>query len=326
MNGPSASVASHSLRVNEYSLSAELHLLRLRRHSLSVSVSMLLEYGRIFRKPIHIAPKWLQRMRLRLQSYDIRVEYKKGATMYLADTPSRAYLNVSPTNREPYDVRTVKEQVFSAELEQLKHDEDLNVLPRKLKKLREETSRDVECKIFIQFITHGWPESRKEASKFDNPRKRVFDLYWNGRDELTYEDGIIYKGHRIVIPAAERHNTMKSLHESHVAIEGTLRRARDTVYWPGITAVLKDYISKCGICSRYRLEQCQEPLHLHKAPEIPWEKVGVDLFVLNKQTFLIAVDYYSGLCEVQDMTSTVASRVITVLISRGVLDMVFLLQ
>ena len=46
VNGPSASVASHSLRVNEYSLSAELHLLRLRRHSLSVSVSMLLEYGR----------------------------------------------------------------------------------------------------------------------------------------------------------------------------------------------------------------------------------------------------------------------------------------
>ncbi len=46
VNGPSASVASHSLRVNEYSLSAELHLLRLRRHWLSVSVSMLLEYGR----------------------------------------------------------------------------------------------------------------------------------------------------------------------------------------------------------------------------------------------------------------------------------------
>ena len=30
-------------------------------------------------------------------------------------------------------------------------------------------------------------------------------------------------------------------------IEGTLRRARDIVYWPGITAQLKDYLSKCGI-------------------------------------------------------------------------------
>ena len=267
----------------------------------------------IFRKPIHSAPKRLQRMRLRLQSYDIRVEYKKGATMYLADTLSRAYLNVSETQREPCDVRAVKEQVFSAELEQLKHDEDLNVLPRKLRELREETSRDEELKILIQFITHGWPDSRKEASKLDNSKKRVFDLYWNSRDELTYENGIIYKGHRVVIPAAERHRTMKSLHQSHIGIEGTLRRARDTVYWPGITAVLKDYISKCGICNRYRPEQCKEPLHPHKAPEIPWEKVGVDLFEMDRQTFLIAVDYSSGLFEVQDMTSTVASRVITVL-------------
>ena len=92
-----------------------------------------------------------------------------------------------------------------------------------------------------------------------------------------------------------------------------MRRARDTFYWPGITAVLKDYVSKCGICNRCQPEQCKEPLHPHKAPEIPWEKVGVDLFQMDRQTFLIAVDYYSGLFEVQDMTSTVASHVITVL-------------
>ena len=45
----------------------------------------------------------------------------------------------------------------------------------------------------------------------------------------------------------ERPNIVKRLHESHIGIEGTLRRARDIVYWPGITAQLKDYLSKCGI-------------------------------------------------------------------------------
>ena len=233
--------------------------------------------------------------------------------MYLADTLSRAYLNVSAKQKELLDVRAMKEQVFSAELEQLKHDEDLNVLPRKLKQLRDETSKDEELKILIHFINHGWPDGRKEASKQDNYSEKVFDLYWNSRDELTYEDGLVYKGHRIVIPMAERHNTIKGLHQSHIGIEGTLRRARDIIYWPGITAGLNHYISKCAICNRYRPEQCQEPLHPHKSPDMPWEKVGVDLFELDKQTFLIAVDYYSGLFEVQDMTSTVASRVITVL-------------
>lgn len=187
--------------------------------------------------------------------------------MYLADILSRAYLNVSTKQGEPFEVRTVKEQVFAAELEQLKHDEDLNVLSRKLKKLREETSKDKVLKILIHFITHGWPDSRKEATKLDNPSKRVFNLYWNSHDELTYEDGIGYK----------------------------------------------DYISKCVICNWYQPEQCQEPLHPHKALEIHREKVGVELFELDRQTFLTAVDYYSGLFEVQDMTSTVAPRVITIL-------------
>ena len=46
---------------------------------------------------------------------------------------------------------------------------------------------------------------------------------------------------------------------------------------------------------------------------LPWGKVGVDLFVLDGQSFLIAVDYYSGYFEVQDMSSTTSTCVITVL-------------
>ena len=53
----------------------------------------------IFKKPIHSSPKRLQRMRLRLQNYDIQVEYKKGETMFLADTLSRAYLKDEPVSR-----------------------------------------------------------------------------------------------------------------------------------------------------------------------------------------------------------------------------------
>ena len=45
----------------------------------------------IFKKEIHMAPKRLQRMRLRLQKYPLEVRYKKGSEMYVADTLSRAY-------------------------------------------------------------------------------------------------------------------------------------------------------------------------------------------------------------------------------------------
>ena len=252
-------------------------------------------------------------MRLRLQNYDINVEYKKGTSMYLADTLSRAYLGETPPDPEHCDVHTVRERVFAAELEQMKHHDDVSVLPRKLQKLRDVTASDEELQILIEIIRIGWPGSRAETREFDKRKKRVVELYWNSRDELTTEDGLVYKGHRIVIPAAERPSTIKGLHEPHIGIEGTLRRARDIVYWPGITAALKDYMSKCDICNRYRPEQCKEPLNPHDVPPVPWEKVGVDLFELQKQEFLIAVDYYSGMFEVQDLKSTTATRVITLM-------------
>ncbi|CAC5402113.1 unnamed protein product [Mytilus coruscus] len=46
----------------------------------------------IMKKPLHAAPKRLQRMLLRLQKYEIILQYRPGKEMYLADTLSRAYL------------------------------------------------------------------------------------------------------------------------------------------------------------------------------------------------------------------------------------------
>ena len=268
----------------------------------------------IFRKPIHSSPKRLQRMRLRLQNYDIQVKYKRGATMFLADTLSRAYPgNNTWIPSQDSDVRSVRERLFAFELEQIKHDKDLTVSPTRLRRLREETAIDEELQILSEIILQGWPESLTQASKYERPRKQVIELYWNSRDELTTEDGLIYKGHRLLIPSKERPGIIKSLHESHIGVEGTLRRARDIVYWPGITNQLKDCLSKCGICNSHRPEQCKEPLKPHDVPNLPWAKVGIDLFVLDRQSFMIAVDYYSGYFEVQDMNSTRSTRVITVL-------------
>ena len=240
----------------------------------------------IFKKPILTSPKRLQHMRLRLQNYNIQVVYKRGTTMFLADTLSRAYLEDEPERTTPRnDVRSIKERVFALELEQIRHGEEVGVSPVHLKRLREMTAEDEELQILTNVISDGWPETLAQARECDRRRKQVTELYWKCRDELTADDGLVYRGHRLVIPAKERPNIVKRLHESHIGIEGTLRRARDIVYWPGITAQLKDYLSKCGICNSYRPEQCKEPLKPYDVPDVPWEMVGVDLFVLERQSF-----------------------------------------
>jgi len=86
----------------------------------------------IFKKPIHNSPKRPQHMRLRLQHYDIQTEYKRGISMFLAHTLSRAYLEnelVRPIPRS--DIRSIKERVFALELEQIRHGEDVSVSPFK---------------------------------------------------------------------------------------------------------------------------------------------------------------------------------------------------
>jgi len=47
----------------------------------------------IVTKPLNKVPSRLQRMLLRLQKYSLKVTYKKGSEMFLADTLSRAHLS-----------------------------------------------------------------------------------------------------------------------------------------------------------------------------------------------------------------------------------------
>ena len=86
----------------------------------------------------------------------------------------------------------------------------------------------------------------------------------------------------------------EQLHSSHIGVNGCLRRARDCMYWPGMTAELKEYISQCKTCSKYEVRQLKESLMSHEISERSWEKVGTDLYTIDGQDYLIIVDYFSN--------------------------------
>ena len=86
-----------------------------------------------------------------------------------------------------------------------------------------------------------------------------------------------------------------------MGIQSTLRRARDTVYWPGMTHELTDYISNCETCNTYQAVQTKEPLINHPIPSHPWEKIGVDFFTLDSKDYLCTVDYYSDYFEIDSL-------------------------
>ena len=62
------------------------------------------------------------------------------------------------------------------------------------------------------------------------------------------DNDIVFRSNRFVIPADLRKDVMKKIHEGHIGMEGSLRRAREHVFWPGTTSHVKDYVSKCTTC------------------------------------------------------------------------------
>lgn len=79
--------------------------------------------------------------------------------------------------------------------------------------------------------------------------------YFPFRDELAVEGDLIYKGQRLVVPAALRDEIKQKLHASDMGMESTLQRARDCVFWPQMNAEVKDYITACEICQAHSYRQ-----------------------------------------------------------------------
>lgn len=67
------------------------------------------------------------------------------------------------------------------------------------------------------------------------------------------------------------------IHDGHNGIERCKNRARQSIYWPGINAEIKDLVSRCSLCLSHRNQQQKEPLIEHDMSDAPWTKVASDL-------------------------------------------------
>lgn len=135
----------------------------------------------IFKKPIVNAPPRLQRILMDVCMYSPKVVYKKGKQMYIADTLSRDCNNEgNHESEEQLEILSINRISSSA-----------------IKDLQDATKDDGELKILHQIILNGWPE------KVDNV---PLDLrqYFNYRDEISYFEGLLYKGQKVIILKSEK--------------------------------------------------------------------------------------------------------------------------
>ena len=240
---------------------------------------------------------------LRPQRYNLKVVYTKGSELYIADTVSRASLPSSDHAQQPHN-----EYIFSiGHVAAIDESEWIpNVSWQRLTQIQDLTNNDETQQTLKTTILIGWPETREQVPVAIRP-------YWNARDGLTVQDGIIYRSNSVVIPKQLRPEMLTRIHSSHLGIEACLRKARDSLYWPNMNDEIKDYISQCSTCSEMQRNQQKEPLIPHEIPDRPWSKVGVDLFTYRSHEVLVTVDYFSDYLEIDLLPDTTASTVINCL-------------
>ena len=200
----------------------------------------------ILKKPLASAPRRLQGMMMRLQRYDVTVSYERGKNMFLADLLSRAYLPKSP---EPED----------KEFEFIKMAICVPISDPRLEEIRQETRADESMQVLTKVILQGWPDDKSSVPPITLP-------YFNQRDELTVQNGLIFRGERVVVPKKLREVMKQKIHSSCMGMEACLRRARESIYWPGMCAEMKQLVESCATCRQYDCAQPKETLRSTAVP------------------------------------------------------------
>lgn len=243
----------------------------------------------IVKKPLASAPTRLQRMLVRLQRYRYTVEYLPGSQMLIADTLSRAYLPDTAAIEFPEEVAALAD---TEQQEVLK----LVASAATIELIKKAAAADDQYQLLRRQIALGWP-----ASPADVPADlREFTTF---ADELAESDGLVFKGQRVVVPQEARAFILQRIHSSHIGVNGCIRRAKESVFYPGLTADIKKLVATCAICEAAQNSVQKEPLLSHAAPDRPWQKVGVDIFTFSNFDYLLTVDYLSGFFEVDRLPS-----------------------
>ncbi|XP_055623664.1 uncharacterized protein K02A2.6-like [Toxorhynchites rutilus septentrionalis] len=249
----------------------------------------------VFQKPLLSAPRRLQHMLLNLQRYNLSLEYVTGKENVIADALSRAPIR----DIQPNDNYT-KQSIFKVfnEIQNVKLSNFLKVSSARLDEIIRETEKDESIQLIIQYIQHGWPRS---ADCVPDGAK----IYFGYRNELSTQDGLVFRNDRILIPYVLRKKLIESCHASHNGILATLRLARANIFWPGMSAHIQEVVKNCVICAKFAPSQQNPPMQSHQIPVHPFQLVSMDVFFCElqgaKRKFLITVDHYSDYFEVNQL-------------------------
>ena len=172
--------------------------------------------------------------------------------------------------------------------------------------LKEACVKDTTTKILKEQISKGFPEDAEEVP---------FSIrhYYQYRDNLSIVEDVPVYNNQAIIPETSRKRVLSTLHSAHQGISSMTARAKESVFWPGITDDIKKMRERCQPCNRMAPTQPDQPPSDLEYPSYPFEKIAVDYFSYMGRNYLIIVDRYSGWPEIALINDGGSRKLITML-------------
>ncbi|KAL5010683.1 hypothetical protein ScPMuIL_012988 [Solemya velum] len=193
-------------------------------------------------KPISDLPPRIQRFRMRLMRFEYSIHHVPGKELYTADALSRAPIAGTLNKVEEEFVDAVEMYVDSIV-------QQIPATGPGLEEIRMNLETDPVCKVITEYCLNGWPGYEKPSIT------TVTRPYWQIRDELSVCYGLLLRGSRLVIPTIMRAEVLHRIHEGHQGIVKCRERARNSVWWPGISKDIEYLVRNCANCVKHRADK-----------------------------------------------------------------------
>ena len=92
----------------------------------------------------------------------------------------------------------------------------------------EESSKDPTFTLLKHYMNMAWPSECRMLPQ-------ELHTFWNFREDLSMENGLVTKGARLLIPSTLRRKILEQIHDGHQGIEKCMLKAREAVFWLGIS-------------------------------------------------------------------------------------------
>ena len=227
----------------------------------------------------------IQRIIEKIAGYTFLAIWRSGKEHLVADAFSRNPVDVPDKD----DIQLCEELCYAVSEEAMYQENFANpfINDKLIKQISHWSESDGVLKKLSENIINGFPEHKEHLDEELRP-------FWKVRHMLSVRGSLLMYGARMVIPKEQRRFMLTELHKSHLGLERSMRRVRDTIYWPGIERDVQNIINSCESCAELMASKNKQTQFLKSVSTYPYEMVHVDIFTLAQHDYLVAVDNYSS--------------------------------